>query len=128
MTFEIPMTLPSGANIHAHWRERQRRIKAQRSAVMLALPTRKLATARNWLTLLGKVVVTLTRISPRPLDDDNNVGAFKGVRDQVAAQLGIDDRDQRIAWVYRQERGKQAIRIEVREVAACLDPECTRHV
>ncbi len=117
MTFEIPMALPSSANLRENWRARARRIKSQRAAVVLAMPVRKLTTARNWLTLLGKVVVTLTRISPRPLDDDNNVGAFKGVRDQVAAQLGVDDRDKRIAWAYRQERGKQAIRIEVQTVA-----------
>ena len=107
-TFVLPMALPSVANQRLHWSVKARQTKAQRSAVLLAMPTRKLQRERNWLTLMGKVVVTLTRCSPRPLDDDNNVGAFKGVRDQVAAQLGIDDRDKRVAWAYGQERGAQA--------------------
>ena len=112
-TFTLPMALPSVANLREHWTAKAKRTKAQRSAVLLAMPTRKLARERNWLAINGKVVVSLTRISPRELDDDNLASAFKGIRDQVAAQLGLDDRDKRVAWVYAQERGKQSVRIEV---------------
>ncbi len=117
MTFELHMSLPSVANLREHWSAKAKRVRAQRSAVMLAVPARKLATARNWLSLNGRVVVTLTRISPRELDGDNLQSAFKACRDSVAAQLGIDDRDSRVAWVYKQAKGPQAVRIEVQ----CVD-------
>ncbi len=116
----IPIALPSAANMRTHWRERQRRIKGQRAAVMLKLPVSALARERNWLELNGRIIVTLTRISPRKLDDDNLAFAFKGIRDQVAQQLGIDDGDSCVGWHYQQERPddsgerastKQAIRI-----------------
>jgi hypothetical protein len=55
----------------------------------------------------------MTRVAPRALDDDNNVSAFKGIRDQIAEQLGLNDRDQRIAWRYEQERGPACVRIEL---------------
>jgi len=110
-TFVLPMTLPSVANIREHWANKARRTKAQRCAIKLSMPARKLARERNWLLLNGQLVVTLTRISPRALDDDNLASAFKGVRDEVAAQLGIDDRDARVAWHYQQEKGTQAMRV-----------------
>jgi len=59
--------------------------------------------------------VLMTRIAPRKLDDDNLRGAFKAVRDQVAAWLGVDDADPRVTWAYAQERGA------VREYKARLD-------
>lgn len=58
------------------------------------------------------VDVTLTRIAPRELDDDNLAYAFKAVRDGVADALGLkNDRDPRVSWSYSQERGKAAVRI-----------------
>ncbi len=111
MIFTIPIPLPSAANLHEPWQARHRRIKAQRAAVMLAMPRSKIEKARNWLTLNGQLVVTMVRISPRKLDDDNLAFAFKGARDQVAAQLGFNDNDPNIAWHYEQETGQQAIRI-----------------
>lgn len=110
-TVTIPIPLPSAGNMHEHWRHRQRRIKAQRSAVMLALPRAKLRRERNWLELNGKLVVTMVRISPRKLDSDNLAFAFKGCRDQVATQLGINDNDPCVAWHYEAEKGPAAVRI-----------------
>ena len=52
------------------------------------------------------IAVSMTRIAPRALDDDNLQTAFKSVRDGVADALGIDDRDPRVAWRYAQEKGK----------------------
>ena len=42
------------------------------------------------------------------------------MRHQVAAALGIDDGSDAVLWEYRQESGRQAIRIEIarRELAA----------
>lgn len=46
--------------------------------------------------------VTLERISPRPLDDDNCVAGFKPMRDEIASWLGLDDADPRVEFSYRQ--------------------------
>lgn len=111
--FTIAMSLPSAANMREAWQARHKRVKGQRSAVLLSMPTHRIARERGWL-VLGRVIVTLTRVSSHPLDSDNLSGAFKGVRDQVAAQLGVDDRDKRLGWVYLQESGEAAVRIELR--------------
>jgi hypothetical protein len=63
-----------------------------------------------------------------PLDSDNLSGAFKGVRDEVASFLGVDDRSDRIHWVYTQEKGKglkPTVTIEVMPVAD-IDPQVKR--
>jgi hypothetical protein len=65
----------------------------------------------------GPWCVRLTRLSSaaKPLDDDAPPGACKAVRDAVAAALGVDDGDARLAFAYAQERrkGPLAVRIEV---------------
>jgi len=97
-TTTLPIATKSEANRRDHWRVKARRTKEQRStaAVLLrcylgpcpAPPSR----------------VTLTRIAPRDLDDDNLVSALKAVRDGVQDWSGIDDRKLRVA--YEQRRGK----------------------
>jgi hypothetical protein len=65
------------------------------------------------------VVVTITRVSPRLLDDDNLRGALKAVRDGIADALGVDDRDERVRWRYRQIRGTvkyHAVDVSIAEV------------
>ena len=61
-------------------------------------------------------MVTLTRIAPsNGLDDDNLAGALKAVRDEVAAWLGVDDKDRAtVRYEYEQERGPWDVRIEWR--------------
>lgn len=52
-------------------------------------------------------VVSLTRLSPsNGLDDDNLPGSMKGVRDQIAAWLGVDDRSKLVTWRYDQRRSQ----------------------
>ncbi len=117
LRLELPLKLPSAGNLHEHWRARASRVKAQRAHVKLALKSIRYrqmlwdvaAEAVNGHT----AVCTLTRISPRKLDSDNLAFAFKAVRDEIAAQLGIDDGSDAVLWEYRQETGKQAIRIEI---------------
>jgi hypothetical protein len=65
------------------------------------------------------LVVTLTRLSPGELDDDNLRPALKSVRDGVADALDVDDRDKRVRWEYYQRKQKAwgvEIRIERAEV------------
>lgn len=66
------------------------------------------------------VVVTLVRVAPLPLDDDNLARALKGIRDEVACwicavviqkgkrkgQVTGNDRDPRVTWRVAQRRGK----------------------
>lgn len=62
--------------------------------------------------------VVLRRIAPgHGLDKDNLQGALKGVRDQVAAWLRIDDASDLVTWLYRQEareRTRWAVEIDFR--------------
>ncbi|WP_230682079.1 hypothetical protein, partial [Streptococcus pneumoniae] len=48
------------------------------------------------------VVVRITRVGPRRLDDDNLARAAKALRDGVADWLGCDDGDPRVSWHYAQ--------------------------
>lgn len=61
-------------------------------------------------------VVTITRLAPsNGLDTDNLLSSQKGVRDQIATWLGVDDRDPRVTWEYAQERAREyGVRVEVR--------------
>lgn len=53
------------------------------------------------------VVVTLTRMGPsNGLDCDNLPASCKGVRDQIAKWLGVDDRSPLVTWRYAQVRAK----------------------
>lgn len=119
MTDAIELTLPvrlvSLLNARENWRAKAARAKAQRS------------TARNAMFQIRDAVpnafslrVTITRIAPRELDDDNLAGSGKHVRDGIADALGIDDRDPRVKWLYAQRKGKPReyachVRIEVAE-------------
>ncbi len=99
MTITIPLRTVSALNAREHWSARARRVKAERSATA-------------WILLACKMpalpcTVTMTRIGPTVgLDDDNLTSSMKGVRDQIAEWLGIDDRDPRVTWRCLQRRGK----------------------
>ncbi len=114
---EIPMRLPSTANLREHWSAKAKRAKAQRQAVALALKSHNLrqgvldGIAEQ--TRGGQLLVRFTRISPRKLDSDNLAIAFKHCRDQVAEHFGTDDGSDQWDWAYAQEPGHPAIRIEV---------------
>ncbi len=72
------------------------------------------------MALLPALVVTLTRVAPRALDDDGAVTSLKACRDGVADALGLpNDRDPRVTWRYAQRRGKvREYAVEVRLEAA----------
>lgn len=113
MTVTLPIKITSPANgSHGHWAADAKRRKDQR-------------TITKW-GLMGQpkpplpVVVTLTRIGVRDLDDDNLAAGFKSVRDEVAAWLGCgDSKRDPITWVYEQQRG------EPRQYAITINVEPT---
>jgi|SRR5271166_1515737 len=89
-------------------------------------------------------IVKLTRLSPRRLDDDNNIFAFKKIRDEISECLipekrksyvnkkgkivpikGRADSDPRITWLYDQEKSPSlGIRIEIEPMLS--EPICRR--
>jgi hypothetical protein len=57
--------------------------------------------------------VVLTRVSPRPFDDDNLAAAFKSIRDGMATRWDIDDGDDAVVWLYDWCKGPDA-KVEAR--------------
>ncbi len=103
--FTAAMKTVSEANSRDHWRKRAERAKSQRFGIhwqwYVTSGAGKLARVRL------PAVVTLTRLAPRELDDDNLRSALKAVRDQVAEHMGLaSDRVPEVTWLYGQEKGK----------------------
>lgn len=116
LEFTAPVRIESANKTRdRHWSARKRTTDEQRMAVYWSYrdaigPTGELFARKPFA---GKpVTITLTRIAPRELDDDNCTAGFKAVRDMVAELVEADDGDKRLTWVYEQERG------EPREYAA----------
>lgn len=118
MTFDVPIRLGGGMNVRdGHWAQRAKRVKAERAAVSAFAPL-----PHVWHHLAKESVffrVTLTRVAPRRMDSDGWVARAKGVRDEVARLMGIDDGDERLSWWYAQMKdvpGRYAVRIAVEAV------------
>lgn len=92
---ELPLRIESVANLREHWAVKAKRAKLHRHTACALVPFHPLPC-----------VVTLTRIAPRMLDDDNLRSGLKATRDGVADRLGVDDRDPRVTWRYGQRPGK----------------------
>jgi hypothetical protein len=96
----LPLKISSPGNgSHGHWPARAKAKANQRTVVAWGLRTLAVPTF--------PLVVTLTRVGVRDLDDDNLAAAFKSVRDEVARWAGCGDspRDP-ITWRYAQRRGE----------------------
>lgn len=104
----VPIRTVNSTNAREHWGGKARRVKKEREAVawMLAGKRPPALPCRVLLTRLGP--------NRRLCDSDGLQAAGKGVRDQVAAWLGVDDADPRVKWEYAQERAPEyGVRIEV---------------
>ena len=106
MILVLSMKLRSASNLNEHWRARHRRTVAQRSMITLAMKAH--AEHRGLLEYMrggGRLWVTMIRVSPRFLDDDNLAGAFKAVRDGIAKELGVSDAPGGpVEWRYDQRK------------------------
>ena len=101
----VPIKTVSEMNVRCHWAQRAWRVKQHRLATFVMTPAHKLPC-----------VVTMTRLSPGELDDDNLRSAMKGARDGIADRLGVQDNDKRVEWRYEQEkcrRGDYGVRVEI---------------
>jgi len=59
--------------------------------------------------------VNLIAVRRRLLDSDNLVASFKHCRDAIAAQLGLDDNDERIEWRCEQHKtkGREGVLVQI---------------
>jgi hypothetical protein len=107
MTITIPidgMRLGAALNARVHWSKRAERTKKERAVVDVALRCHRQPTLEP---TCPPTTCTLVRIAPRMLDDDNLRGAFKAIRDEVAAFFGVDDGPKGlIVWRYEQRKGQ----------------------
>jgi len=72
------------------------------------------AALRGIVPPAGPWRVVITRVGPRVLDDDNRTASAKGVRDAVAAWLGVDDGAESVRWEVRGEVARgYAVRISM---------------
>jgi hypothetical protein len=106
-----PLTLKSEANAGGKLRDKIARKSAVKAAIIHSLPDMRFPLP---------VVVRLTRIGQKRLDDDNLRPALKAARDVVSAWLGLrDDSDPRVRWEYGQKAGYVGgclIRIKSRQI------------
>ena len=96
----LPLHIRSEANSRDHWRIKAKRVQLHRNCAELLLRNHPRPRTD------GPIQITLTRIAPRRLDDDNLASGFKAARDGVADWLGIDDGAKRLEWRYAQRKGR----------------------
>ena len=105
----LPCRVVSEANQRGHWTERKRRFDVQRQTLYGVVLQADLG---GWWPPTP-CVVTLTHVGRR-MDSDNLAGAFKGLRDAVADRLlGVDDGDDEVTWLYRQQPGTPGVRVRI---------------
>ena len=126
MKVTIPsLKTKSGDNSHVHWRTKAGKVTRERHLTRLVL-----GPPRSWE---WPIVVTITRVSPRALDTAGLASALKGVEDEVAAWLGVDDgqaeRAGQVLWIKTWERASKtnAVTIEVEPLAPGLVEAARAH-
>lgn len=111
VAFTMDVQVVSEANAREHWGRKFKRKKEQQQALRDAW---KKATRKLPRPVAVPCVVRFTRIGPQKLDDDNLASGFKGMRDSVAQELGIDDGTELVRWEYAQVAvGKRIYQVRV---------------
>lgn len=100
----LPIRTKSLTNERTHWRVKAARAKAERTVTRLCF---SVAPGHGPLEDGEEAMVTMLRVAPRSLDSDNLPPSMKSIRDELAACLGLDDRDPRIVWAYEQRRAEK---------------------
>lgn len=125
IVWELPLKTVSEMNCFEHWTVKSKRHRQQQFFIRQLM-------ARETSEVPLPCVIILTRCSRQGLDDDNLVGAFKWIRDELSELLlphksktyvkdgkvlrlkGRADSDPSIEWRYAQEKSKRTgIRIEI---------------
>lgn len=105
MIVELPIKTVSEMNVRSHWAARANRASHHRFTAYVMVRQHPLPCS-----------VTMTRLSPGTLDDDNLRSAIKAARDGIADALGVKDNDPSVQWKYEQEkckRGHFGVRVEI---------------
>lgn len=95
----------SEANCFEHWAAKAARHKIHKNEIKKLFLT-------SFKEAFLPCQITMTRISPRFLDSDNLIMAFKWIKDAISegfipgTRAGMADNDPRMTWVYNQEKGK----------------------
>lgn len=105
MKVHIPIRLLSLPNTRMHWRTLDKLKRTQKAATAICLLGAKFPPM--------PVIVTITRIGPRKLDDDNLAAACKYVRDVIARRIGVDDGSDLYTWRYQQRKGEYGVDVEI---------------
>jgi len=100
MKFILDIRTESEANKREHWAVKAKRTRQQRTLA------EKVCSA-NPDSYSLPVLVKLTRVGKRRLDDDNLSRSFKAIRDGIADSLDIDDGSEHIRFFCNQEIGKE---------------------
>lgn len=119
----LPIRTVSEANMREHWSVKAKRKKEQTALAALVLSP--VLRNQSW-SGVPPMRIKLTRVGLRRLDADNLAGAFKGVQDGIAVALGVDDGDERIEWVYAQEKGTKArlgVRVSISRAEQRVPPD-----
>jgi hypothetical protein len=105
MGTQLPLRLANEKSTYRHWSKVRKRVQFERQYVY-----DRLMSLWEDGPLLGlPLTIKITRIAPRPLDDDNLVLACSAVRDGVSdflagKYLGGQDRQPGLLWTYAQYR------------------------
>lgn len=114
LEFDAPIRIRSEANSREHWRVKSDRRRAQQLAMDVLL-----LNALQGRKIQLPCTVTLTRIGPKLMDDDNWINGAKGIRDAIARRLGVDDGDPMIKFRYDQTpvgRREYNVKVEISSV------------
>lgn len=112
-TWNIPLEVVSEANVKEHWVNSHKRHKNQHRMIKWFMSDISLYSD-------VPIVIKLTRLSSRKLDEHDNLPiSFKYVVDAIAdlinpgKKAGRADDSEFIEWKYSQEKGQKGIRIEL---------------
>ena len=111
--WNLPIKVVSEANISEHWTKAHKRHKMQKKAIRYFMAD--ISLYRDM-----PITIKLIRISPRKLDEKDNLPmSFKYVADAISdliypgLQPGRADDNDLMQWKYAQEKGPGSIRIEL---------------
>lgn len=115
----IPIRTRSLLNEHVHWRTaNDRRMTELIATTYVFRCSIAKAAACRALNDGARIVVAFTRVGPKPLDRGDNLNSsFKHVRDQICAELEIDDGSHRVGFTYAQRKGPFAVEVSLYELS-----------
>lgn len=112
--FLVALRTVSALNAREHWAVKAKRVKEERAITSDALRCVHPDSVAAVALMARPLLVTITRVGPRRIDFDNAISGLKGVRDEIARWLGVDDGDQAVVdWAYRMARGPYTVRVRI---------------